>query len=57
MIMLLSAYTTIIELIELIGISKSVVVYRDSIKMGAISTPPFITLLYRKLILKQVRRT
>lgn len=56
-IMLLSAYTTIIELIELIGISKSVVVYRDSIKMGAISTPPFITLLYRKLILKQVRRT
>jgi|GEM_PF-2001488 hypothetical protein len=47
----------IIELIELIGISRSVVFYRESIRRGAISTPPFITLLYRKLIMKQVRRT
>lgn len=53
----LTFYLMTIELIELIGISRSVVAYRDSIKLGAISTPPFITLLYRKLILKQVRRT
>ena len=53
----LTFYLMTIELIELIGISRSVVAYRDSIKLGGISTPPFITLLYRKLILKQVRRT
>lgn len=53
----LTFYLMTIELIELIGISRSVIAYRDSIKLGAISTPPFITLLYRKLILKQVRRT
>ncbi len=53
----LTFYLMTTELIELIGISRSVVAYRDSIKLGAISTPPFITLLYRKLILKQVRRT
>lgn len=53
----LSIYMFIIELIELIGISRSVVFYRESIQRGAISTPPFITLLYRKLIMKQVRRT
>ena len=54
---ILSIYMFIIELIELIGISRSVVFYRESIRRGAISTPPFITLLYRKLIMKQVRRT
>ena len=53
----LTFYLITTELIELIGISRSVIAYRESIELGAITTPPFITLLYRKLILKQVRRT
>ncbi|ASI54137.1 hypothetical protein PT317_02365 [Metamycoplasma hyosynoviae] len=53
----ITSYIFIIESIELSGISRSVVAYRESIKLGALSTPPFITLLYRKLIMKQVSRT
>ncbi|AXE60935.1 hypothetical protein DA803_02465 [[Mycoplasma] phocae] len=45
------------ESIELIGIVRSITAYRDSIISGSSSTPPFISILYRKLALKQVRRT
>ncbi|MTH75918.1 MSC_0882 family membrane protein [Metamycoplasma hominis] len=46
-----------IELIELSGIHKSIDMYRITIKNGATSTPPFIALLYKKLMIRQVRQT
>ncbi|AWX69594.1 MSC_0882 family membrane protein [[Mycoplasma] anseris] len=53
----LSLTLFVLDLIEYLGIKKSIVMYRDSIKAGAVSTPPFISLLYRKLMMKQVRKT
>ncbi|RMA79101.1 hypothetical protein JN00_0152 [Metamycoplasma subdolum] len=46
-----------IETIELLGINNQIKTYRDSIRIGQISTPAFIPKLYLKLIMKQVRRT
>ncbi|AWX42969.1 Uncharacterised protein [Metamycoplasma cloacale] len=45
------------DLIDIIGVKRSVANYRESIKSGISTTPPFIGLLYQKLLLKQVRRT
>ncbi|WP_412031519.1 MSC_0882 family membrane protein [Metamycoplasma buccale] len=57
LIMGISLFIFIIDLLDFLGINKSIVVYRTSIQQGAITTPPFIALLYRKLMMKQVRRT
>ncbi|WP_373441135.1 MSC_0882 family membrane protein [Metamycoplasma equirhinis] len=53
----LTLVNLIIETIEYLGIKKSVIAYRESIRSGTSTTPPFIALLYRKLIVKQARRT
>ncbi|TPR53903.1 MSC_0882 family membrane protein [Metamycoplasma neophronis] len=56
-LMVLTLSNFIFESIELTGIKRNIAVYRESIKAGSSSTPPFISLLYRKLMLKQVYRT
>ncbi|ACF06991.1 Uncharacterised protein [Metamycoplasma arthritidis] len=54
---LISIYFIVIESIELMGIKKSVVAYRESINSGSTVTPPFISILYYKLSMTQVKRT
>ncbi|MBN0970409.1 MSC_0882 family membrane protein [Mycoplasma phocoeninasale] len=57
LLFLITFVNFISESIELLGILRSIVAYRESINSGSSSTPPFISILYRKLALKQVRRT
>ncbi|AZZ65206.1 hypothetical protein DMC14_000030 [Metamycoplasma phocicerebrale] len=45
------------ESIELSGIKKSILHYRERISEGESFTPPFVAILYEKLMKKQVRRT
>ncbi|MBN4089232.1 hypothetical protein OF364_02475 [Mycoplasma enhydrae] len=45
------------ESIELSGIKKSILHYRERIAEGESFTPPFVAILYEKLMKKQVRRT
>lgn len=54
---LISLYFIVIEAIELLGIKKSVIAYRESINSGSTVTPPFISILYYKLSMSQVKRT
>ncbi|AZG68474.1 MSC_0882 family membrane protein [Mycoplasma struthionis] len=55
--LLISSVYFVSQSLELSGIKKSVSMYRDNLRMGSSVTPPFITLLYRKLVLRQVYYT
>ncbi|TPE56980.1 hypothetical protein FJO69_02610 [[Mycoplasma] falconis] len=57
LLMAITLTNSIFEGIELGGIKNAIVSYRELITRGQLTAPPFISILYLKLNLKQVRRT
>ena len=53
-VILLSVFKLLITLVERNSLKKSVAKYREDLKIGLKSTPPFITNLYSKLHIRQI---